>query len=51
MKELSSGMTELDIINLFDAMDVDHNHSIDVDEFLQQYAFQHVKKHFALTFF
>jgi Ca2+-binding EF-hand superfamily protein len=44
MKELSSGMTELDIINLFDAMDVDHNHSIDVDEFLQQYAFQHAIK-------
>jgi len=44
MKELSVGMSEIDLINLFDAMDVDHNHSITIDEFLQQYAYQHAIK-------
>jgi len=45
MTILASGMSATDVIHLFDAMDENHEHAININEFLHQYAYQHAVQH------
>jgi len=45
MVTLTVGMNATDVIHLFDAMDANHSHTISIDQFLNQYAYQQAIQH------
>ena len=51
IKSLAGNMTEIESLALFEFIDDDNNHRVDIDEFVRQFAFEHVICLFMKAFF
>jgi len=45
IKQLSGEMSHVECLALFDIIDEDHDHNVDIDEFIRHFAFEHCVKH------
>jgi len=45
IKSLANGLSEAERLQLFEMIDEDHSHNVDIDEFVRHFAFEHVVKH------